>query len=124
MTLAAYLPVLIQILLAVAFAIIILGASYVFGQRALHNKFKDSAYECGIPNPSQAHPKFAIKFYVIAMLFILFDIEVVFIIPWVMVYREFLAASIPILLPMLFFFLLLLAGFVYEMKKNALKWES
>ena len=63
------------------------------------------------------------KFYVTAMLFILFDIEVVFLIPWVFVYRDFLAAGIPILAPMLFFIGVLVLGLIFEMKKGALEWE-
>ena len=64
------------------------------------------------------------KFYVTAMLFILFDIEVVFLIPWTFVYREFLAAGIPILGPISFFLFVLVLGLVYEVKKGALEWEK
>jgi NADH-quinone oxidoreductase subunit A len=64
-----------------------------------------------------------VKFYVTAMLFILFDIEVIFLIPWAFVYRDFLAAEIPILTPMLFFIGVLVLGLFYEMKKGALEWE-
>ena len=67
---------------------------------------------------------FSVKFYIVAMLFILFDIEIVFLIPWVLVYRDFLAQNLPILTPVLFFILLLVAGLIYEMKKGALKWEK
>jgi NADH-quinone oxidoreductase subunit A len=71
-----------------------------------------------------AHTRFSVKFYVTAMLFILFDIEVVFLIPWTFVYREFLAAGIPILAPIGFFFFVLVLGLVYEIKKGALEWEK
>ena len=64
------------------------------------------------------HARFSVKFYVTAMLFILFDIEVIFLIPWTFVYREFLADRLPILLPMLFFLGLLVLGLVYEIKKG------
>jgi NADH-quinone oxidoreductase subunit A len=69
------------------------------------------------------HTRFSVKFYVTAMLFILFDIEVIFLIPWTFVYREFLANHIPILLPLLFFLGLLVLGLVYEVRKGALDWE-
>lgn len=124
MELVDYLPVLIQILLAVFMSVMIIVMSHMFGQRAKGNYIKDAAYECGLPAEGKIHPKFSVKFYVVAMLFILFDIEVVFLIPWVLVYREFMAAQLPILLPVLFFLFILTVGLVYEMKKGGLKWES
>lgn len=123
MTLADYLPVLIQLLIAAGIASVILVASHLFGQRSRRNYIKDTGYECGLPAEGNAHPQFAVKFYVVAMLFILFDIEVVFLIPWVLVYREFLANNIAILWPVLFFILVLTLGLVYEMKKKGLRWE-
>lgn len=124
MELVNYMPVLIQILLAVGIAVVILVASYIFGQRASKNKIKDSAYECGILTEGTSHPQFSVKFYVTAMLFIVFDIEVVFLVPWALIYREFLAAQVPILLPILFFLFVLVVGLIYELKKGALKWEK
>lgn len=122
MILADYLPILLQVLIAAAIAIGILVASHIFGQRARGNYMKDAPYECGIPMEGKPHPRFALKFYVVAMLFILFDIEVVFLVPWVLVYREFLAHNIAILLPVLFFIFVLTLGLVYEMKKKGLRW--
>lgn len=124
MELENYIPVLIQIVLAIGIAVLILAASYFFGQRASRNKIKDSAYECGLLTEGTSHPQFSVKFYVTAMLFIIFDIEVVFLVPWVLIYREFLAAQIPILMPILFFLFVLVIGVVYELKKGALKWEK
>ena len=102
----------------------ILFASHLFGQRATAGKIKDSPYECGMLAAGSGHARFAVKFYVTAMLFILFDIEVVFLIPWVLVFREFLAVSLPILLPVFFFLAVLIIGLVYELKKGAIEWES
>lgn len=124
MAIVEYLPVFIQIIVALGIACTILIASHIFGQRARGNYIKDDAYECGFIAEGKAQPRFSVKFYVVAMLFILFDIEVVFMIPWVMIYREFLQAQIPILLPVLFFLLVLVLGLVYEMKKGALEWEK
>lgn len=124
MELTNYIPVLIQILLAVGLAVIILVSSYLFGQRASKNKIKDAAYECGLIAEGTSHPQFSVKFYVTAMLFIVFDIEVVFLVPWALIYREFLAAHVTILLPMLFFLLVLVVGLIYELKKGALRWEK
>lgn len=125
MELMDYIPVLIQIGLALGIGAAVLIFSQLLGQRGPRNRFKDSAYECGLPPEGGADAaRFSVKFYVTAMLFILFDIEIVFLIPWVLVYRDFLAQNLPILTPVLFFILLLVAGLVYEMKKGALKWEK
>jgi len=124
MTLADYLPVLIQLLLALGIASAILVFSHLLGQRSATNRSKDSAYECGLPAEGRAGARFSVKFYVTAMLFIIFDIEVVFLIPWVLIYRDFLSAQLPILLPVLFFLGVLVVGLVYELRKGALNWEK
>lgn len=119
-----YLPVLIQILLAFCLAAGILYLSHIVGPKAKPNKIKDSSYECGMLSDNRPHPQFSVKFYITAMLFILFDIEIVFLIPWALTYRDFLANNISILLPILFFFAVLIIGLIYEIKKGALKWEK
>jgi NADH-quinone oxidoreductase subunit A len=124
MNLESYLPVLLQILLAVGIAGVILTASHIFGQRARKNLIKDSAYECGMLPEGKAGARFSVKFYVTAMLFIIFDIEVLFLIPWVLIYRDFLASQLPIFFPVMFFILLLVVGLVYELKKGALEWDK
>lgn len=121
---AAYLPILIQVVLAAAIVGGILVASHVIGQRAVKNAIKDSPYECGVKPEGIIHTRFSVKFYVTAMLFILFDIEVVFLIPWAFVYREFLAHNISILGPILFFLFVLVLGLFYEVRKGALEWEK
>ena len=124
MSSAAYLPFLIQALLAAAIGAAIIGASHLFGQRAKRNKIKDSPYECGLPSVGVIHSRFSVKFYLTALLFMLFDLEVVILIPWCFVYRDFLAHNISILCPMLFFIGLLVLGLAYEIKKGALEWEK
>lgn len=124
MEIADYYPILVQITLALGIGVVILVASHIFGQRGQHSAIKDSPYECGMLAQGSGHAKFAVKFYVTAMLFILFDIEVVFLIPWVLVFREFLAVSLPILLPVFFFLGVLILGLLYELKKGAIEWES
>ena len=123
MTLEDYIPVLIQICLALGIAVTILGVSHIFGQRAKTNFNKDRAYECGLPAADGGGARFSVKFYVTAMLFILFDIEIVFLIPWVLIYRDFLSQNLTILTPVLFFLFLLVSGLVYEIKKGALEWD-
>jgi NADH-quinone oxidoreductase subunit A len=123
-SLPTYLPALIQIALGLAIPAGILAASHLFGQRAKGNYIKDKAYECGLPMEGKPHPKFAVKFYLTAMLFILFDIEVVFLVPWALVYREFLAAGIAITAATAVFLGVLVLGLVYEFKRGALDWEK
>lgn len=123
MSSTAYLPILIQVILAAVITGAVIGASHLFGQRAKANAIKDSAYECGVKPTGTPRIRFSVKFYVTAMLFILFDIEVVFLIPWTFVYRDFLANHISILAPMLFFLGVLVLGLFYEVRKGALEWE-
>jgi NADH-quinone oxidoreductase subunit A len=124
MSYAAYLPILVQVVLAGAITTGVIMASQLLGQRFRKNAIKDTAYECGVPGDGRTHTRFSVKFYVTAMLFILFDIEVVFLIPWTFVYRDFLASHIAILSPMLFFLGVLVLGLFYEVKKGALDWEK
>ncbi|MBC2604013.1 NADH-quinone oxidoreductase subunit A [Puniceicoccus vermicola] len=123
MAISDFLPVLIQVCLAVVIGAVIILASVVVGQRGRKNKIKDTAYECGVPPAGKSRTRYAVKFYVTAMLFILFDIEVVFLIPWLLSYREFLVNSIPIVAPMAVFFGIFILGLVYELKKGAIEWE-
>lgn len=124
MTLGEYYPILVQIILALSIGVIILVASHIFGQRSKSTDLKDSPYECGMLAEGSGHARFAVKFYVTAMLFILFDLEVVFLIPWILIFRDFMVANISILVPMLFFLFVLCFGLIYEFKKGALEWEK
>lgn len=119
-----YIPVFVQIVLAIGLGGVILIASHLLGQRASGGIIKDRAYECGLVGEGEIHPRFSVKFYMTAMLFIIFDIEVVFLIPWAMIYREFIKGGVSILGPILFFLGLLIVGIVYEIKKGALEWEN
>lgn len=121
---SAYVPFLIQAILAAAITGGVIGASHLFGQRAKPSKIKDSAYECGVPAEGLVHTRFSVKFFLTALLFMLFDLEVVILIPWSFIYREFLANHIAILGPILFFIGVLVLGLVYEVKKGALQWEK
>jgi NADH-quinone oxidoreductase subunit A len=121
---AAYLPFFIQAALAAAIAGAIVGFSRLLGQRAKHTKITDSAYECGVPGGGLADARFPVKFFVVVLLFMLFDLEVVILIPWTFIYREFLALHLSILGPILFFFFVLILGLYYEVRKGALDWEK
>ena len=121
---ADYIPFLIQALLAGGITAFIIGASHFFGQRAKLNKIKDSAYECGVPSEGIVHTRFSVKFFLTALLVMLFDLEIVILVPWTFIYREFLANQISIIGPVFFFIGVLVLGLIYEVKKGALDWEK
>jgi NADH-quinone oxidoreductase subunit A len=120
-----YLPILLQVIVAIGFAAVALLASVVLGRVGKRNPTKDSAYECGMVAEGKAQPRFSVKFYLVAMLFILFDIEIVFLYPWAVVYRDYIAqaGSLAILGSMVGFLTILMVGFVYAVKKGALDWK-
>ncbi len=120
-----YLPILLQVIVAIGFAAVALLISVVVGRVGKRNPTKDSAYECGMIPVGEAQPRFSVKFYLVAMLFILFDIEIVFMYPWAVVYRDYIAqfGSLTILGSMFGFIAILMVGFVYAMKKGALDWR-
>lgn len=119
-----YTPILLHVLVAVGFALFTMGANLLLGRAGKRNATKDISYECGmIPEPGP-QPRFSVKFYLVAMLFILFDIEVVFMYPWAVVYRDYIAEhGQTILWSMLSFIIILLFGYVYAIRKGALDWS-
>jgi NADH-quinone oxidoreductase subunit A len=123
--LSNYLPILLQVIVAVGFAAFALVASVVLGRAGKRTKTKDIAYECGMLPEAGTQPRFSVKFYLVAMLFILFDIEVVFMYPWAVVYRDFVAqyGGLGIFGSMLGFIVIIMVGFVYAIKKGALDWK-
>ena len=120
-----YLPVLMLVALAVAFSFGMLVMSVILGKRGKRTPIKDSAWECGMLPVGSGMPRFSVKFYLVAMLFILFDIEVVFLYPWAVVYREMLVQHGGLILgSMLSFLGILFAGYLYALKKGAFDWRS
>jgi NADH-quinone oxidoreductase subunit A len=114
-----YFPVLVQAFLAMVVAGGMVAASYLLGKR-VRNKVKDTAYECGIVPTGTARERFSVKFYLVAMVFILFDIEAIFLYPWAVVYRELKLFAF---FEMFVFIVLILCGFFYIWKKGALDWS-
>jgi len=111
-------PVLVQAVLAMVIAAALVTLSYVIG-RKVKNRVKDMPYECGIAPTGDARQRFSVKFYLVAMLFILFDIEAIFLYPWVVVYKQLKMFAF---LEMLTFVVLILAGFFFIWKKGVLDW--
>lgn len=118
--LQVYFPMFVLILVVTVVAILIIGLSWILGKR-VSTREKLSTYECGNEPIGDARGRFPIKFYLIAILFIVFDIEVVFLYPWAVVYKKLALFG---LIEMGIFLLILLAGYFYILKKGALKWEE
>jgi NADH-quinone oxidoreductase subunit A len=114
-----YFPVLLQVAIAMAIAALMLGLSSILGKR-VRNRVKDMPYESGIVPTGDARHRFSVKFYLVGMLFILFDIEAIFLYPWAVVYRELKMFAF---VEMLVFIVLILCGFFYIWKKGALDWS-
>jgi len=118
-----YLPVLLQVIVAIVFAGSALLVSMLVGKSGKRTRAKDTAYECGMLPQGEAPPRFSVKFYLVAMLFILFDLEIVFMYPWAVVYRESIKQSGLIFWSMFSFISILMVGYIYAVKKGALDWK-
>ena len=120
-------PILIFFTLVTGFALVSVIGSFIIGMRKPTPE-KAAPYECGMIPVGTARERFSVKFYLVAMLFLLFDIEAVFLFPWAVVYRELnhkLSGQIPLFgfIEMRLFIGAVLAGYVYVWKKGALEWE-
>lgn len=120
-----FLPILIQVVIVLGFGISALLISVLLGKSAKLNAMKDSAYECGMLPQGDAQPRFSVKFYLIAMLFILFDVEVVFLYPWAVNFTPMLKAHGPMIFwSMAGFLSLVTVGYVYAIRKGVLDWKK
>ena len=117
--LGTYLPIILLILIAIAFGLGSVVFSSLIGQKKF-SKVKMAPYECGCEPIGTARERFPIKFYLIAMLFILFDIEAVFLYPWAILYKKLGLFG---LVEMGLFIVILFVGYIYVWKKGALEWE-
>ena len=118
-----YLPVLILLIFATSFAALNLVLSFLAGAKAKGNPVKDAAYECGLPPITDAHARFSVKFYLVALLFVLFDIEVVFLYPWA-AYFQAPGRQVFLLSEMLVFAGVLFFGWWYVMRRKAVDWSQ
>jgi NADH-quinone oxidoreductase subunit A len=124
--LAPYLPVLLQLLIAGAIGTGMIVLSAILGQRT-YSRMKMQPYECGITPTGDAQHRFSVKFYLVAMLFILFDVEAIFLIPWAVVYRDLLkipGAGLFGFWEMMVYIAIVLVGFFYIWKKGVLDWNT
>lgn len=119
------LPVFALTVFVIIFGCALLGFAHLIGARAKPNKVKDETYECGIAPDTSGPTKIPIKFYLTAILFILFDIEIIFMYPWALTYGDFIAQGygLYIFLAMAFFLAVFIFGLFWEVKSKALEWE-
>lgn len=113
-------PVLIQIVIAIGVASAMIGLSALLGRR-LRDPIKSMPYESGMKPVGNARERFSVKFYLVAMVFILFDIEAIFLYPWAVIYRQLRLFAF---FEMLLFIVLVLCGFFYIWKKGVLDWST
>ena len=122
-----YLPILLIFIVAAGFAVGNIFISQFIGQRK-RTRTKMMPYECGKDPVGDARQRFSVKFYLIAMLFILFDIEVIFLVPWAVVFRMLSSPAFGlanlIYIEMIIFIVLLLVGYIYVIKKGAFEWNE
>ncbi|MFM9826933.1 NADH-quinone oxidoreductase subunit A [Flavobacterium sp.] len=114
-----YLPILMQAILAIGFVVGMIVLSSKLGPKR-SSKIKDANFECGIESLGNARIPFSVKYFLVAILFVLFDVEVIFLYPWAVNFKEL---GIEGMVKMVVFMLLLLVGFFYIIKKKALEWE-
>jgi NADH-quinone oxidoreductase subunit A len=118
----SYIPVLTMLIIAAVLGTVIVIASGLLGPKVV-NPRKNLPFECGMPPVGDARRRFSVRFYLVAILFLLFDVEGVFFFPWAISFKDFLAVNSFILLEMGFFVGVLLLGYFYVLRKGALEWE-
>ena len=119
-----YWPIAILLLLTTLLGIVAIGLGYLFGPRR-SNKRKNAPYESGMSPIGPGTRQLPVKFYIVAVLFILFDIEVVFLLPWAVIFKKFVDERLGnfVLIEMIIFLGILLVGYVYAWKKGAFEWD-
>ncbi len=120
--LQSYIPILLLIAFVVANAVLMLGVSHVFSSYR-RTAVKIAPYESGMPVLGDARDRFSVKFYLVAMLFIIFDIETVFMIPWAVAFRQLSDMAGLLIIEMFVFIAILAVGYVYIWKRGALQWD-
>lgn len=122
----AYLPLLIHLVVAAVLAGALIGISTFIGWRR-PSKAKNAPYECGVEPTGDAREPFSVKFYLVAMVFILFDVEAIFLYPWAYIFKD-LAQNVATrwfgFIEMMFYVAILLVGYIYLWKKGALDWHK
>jgi NADH-quinone oxidoreductase subunit A len=120
-----YLNAIVHFVIVFGFAASALVMSVVFGRSGVSSGVKDSAYECGMLPVGDGQPRFSVKFYLVAMLFVIFDIEVVYLYPWALIFRDHVALHGPGIFWSASGFLgILFVAYLYALKKGVLNWKQ
>lgn len=114
-----YLPLMLLVAMVTALAVALITLSSLIGRKKITSE-KLAPYECGVPLHDSARKNFSIKFYLIAILFILFDVEIVYLYPWAVVFKDLQVYGA---IAMGVFLVFLTVGFIYEWKRGAMKWD-
>ena len=117
-----YVPILILVVFVIANAVLMLGVSHLLSTYR-RTPVKIAPYESGMPVLGNARERFSVKFYLVAMLFIIFDIETVFMIPWAVAFRQLGDMAGLLIIEMVVFIVILAVGYVYIWKRGALQWD-
>lgn len=119
-----YVPVLTSLVIAVLFSLAFVGLSKFFGPHR-PTATKEALYECGMPPVGGVHQRFSVKFYLVAVLFILFDLEAVFLYPWAVIFRDMVrdGSAVYVFVEMLVFLGTLFLGWAYCLKRGAFEWD-
>ena len=117
-----YIPILLLLVFVIANAVLMLGLSALLSNTR-PTAIKSAPYESGMPVLGDARERFSVKFYLVAMLFIIFDVETVFMIPWAVAFRQLRGMSGMLIIEMFVFILILAVGYVYIWKRGALQWD-
>lgn len=117
-----YVPVLILMLVGLTVGGVVLLLTSLLGG-GIPNKRKGTPFECGVPSYGSAHRRYSVRFYLVAILFLLFDVEGIFFFPWAVAFKKYLSINSFILIEMMFFAAILLVGYIYVLRKGALDWE-
>ncbi len=118
----SYIPVLILMAIGLTIGGVIIILSSLLGPK-IRNRIKDQAFECGVPPEGDARHRFSVRFYLVAILFLLFDVEALFFFPFAVVYKKYLSINQFLLIEMAFFVAILLVGYFYVLRKGALEWD-
>lgn len=119
-----YLPIIIVITIALIIASVMLGAHHLLGQIPKEiTKNKYDTYECGVPYEGTAHEQFSVRYYLIGIVFLLFDVEVVFLYPWALVYKKIISVNPFVIFEMFIFLIILFVGYLYLRLCGALDWD-
>jgi NADH-quinone oxidoreductase subunit A len=121
-----YVPVLALVAISLALGCLLLLVHHLLSKRvpkARQTTNKFDVYECGVPPVGSGHQQFSVRYYLVGIVFLLFDVEVVFMYPWAVVYRQYLGVGAFILLEMAVFLAILFAGYVYLLRREVLQWD-